>query len=155
MSKRHVTIDNVQRISDLSRLDIDPVTLKFVVKSPTIEHFIQFKEYTIDDVRLQDIFRKKKGVYLHNFVLLRNIIFKICKRSNSLKYYILINQLADICNNIVTKVITLHLQDCVQISRNPNHNSLKYLHLPSKRRMILQDNKKNILCCKVCARGIN
>ena len=145
----------LRHFNDISTLGIQPISLDICCKIPDIAKILDKtdKPMKINHDCLSQSLKKKNGFFLNNFLYLGLVICLMSRASNINNYQALRNQLISMHQNILNKIVELHKQEGNQIGFDPNHSSLKYLNLPSKRVMILKHNKKNC-SCKVCLRGV-
>ena len=143
---------HLRHFTDISTLGIDPISLKIGCKQLDAVKILD-KPQKINHECLSQSLRKKNGFFLNNFRHLGLVICLMSHGSNINNYQALRNQLISMYGDLLNKMITLHKQECNQMDSDPNHSSLKYLSLPSKRIMILKHNRKNG-SCKVCLRGV-
>ena len=143
---------------EISTLGVDPISLKVCSKKPDVSKLLNETNnaITINHECLSESLTKKNGFVLNNFRFLAIIIYLMSDTSNINSYQVLRNQLISMYNDLSCKVITLHKQECNQIGLDPNHSSLKYLNLASKRVMILKQkaNTSSSIVCKICSRGV-
>ena len=146
---------HLRHFTDISTLGIDPISLKICCKQRVTLKLLDKidKPVKINHDCLIQSLTKKNGFFLDNFRHVGLVICLMSDGSNINNYQALRKQLISIYNDLLNKVITLHKQECNQIGLNPNHSSLKYLNLPSKRVMILKHDRKHG-DCKVCLRGV-
>ena len=148
---------HLPHFTDISTLGIDPISLKICCKQRVTVKILDktHKPVKINHECLSQSLTKKNGFFLNNFRHLGLVIRLMSRGSNINNYQALRNQLISMYDDLLNKAITLHKQECNQIDSDPNHSSLKYLHLPSKRVMLLKHTRKNGSCkCKVCLRGV-
>ena len=157
MSSQQIRINghHLRHFHDISTLGINPISMKSCGEICDAEKFLDKTDGSvkINHDSLRQSLTQKNGFFLNNFRFLGMIIYLMSDTSNINKYQAIRNQLISTYDDLLNKVITLHKRECNQIGSNPNHSSLKYLNLPSKRVMILKHKRKS--CdCKVCLRGV-
>ena len=162
---QQVTINgrHLMHFHDVSTLCLDPISFQMRHKSVKscelanllIEVNTEFNQTEkVNHECLSQSLTKNNGIFLGNFRYLGKIILLMSSGSiaNINSYRAITTQLISIHEDIVSKVIMLHKRECNQISLNPDHSSLKYLNLPSKKIIFLKQRKNNV--CRVCSRGV-